>query len=219
MKTTKFFIVIPILAISIIYCFLVPKPKYVSANILPQLKIPYALEGWRGKDVAEELSLEDERYNFLSDVFARVYVNRYRQGLRFLILDAGNFHHPKVCFGSSGFKIKELSDTEFHISLPAGAGNHTFKAHTLFAENGAQSMLLIYWICIDKKMVDWTGQKVKQLWYSLFNKKRAGLILRLDIPAREDNIDDALILAKNFIKDLSRATPSEQAEYIFGKTE
>ncbi|OQX79320.1 MAG: EpsI family protein [Candidatus Omnitrophica bacterium 4484_70.1] len=204
-------VIIAVLLLTIIYCFIFPKPKYVSPDIIPQLKIPYKISDWRGKDVAEELNLLDNRYNFISDIFARVYINFYGESLLLLILDAGNFHHPKVCFGSSGFKIKELNDTEFNFS------NHKFKAHTLYTEKNNESFLIIYWICIDKKIVDWTEQKIKQLFFSLFNKEKVGLMIRLDIPTKENDIEDHLKLAKEFIKHLSQNIPSEQADYLFGE--
>jgi len=211
-KNIKPLLIILILFFTIIYCFLIPKPKYTSPNIIPQLNIPYKMPHWRGKDVAQDLNLEDGRYNFISDIFARVYINRYRENLLLFILDAGNFHHPKVCIGSAGFKIKELSDIEIKTS------KNKFKAHTLYAQKGTEGMLVIYWICIDKKMVNWTEQKIKQLWFSLFNKEKSGLMIRLDIPAREDNIENSLKLAKGFIEDLSWEISPDQSEYLFGKS-
>jgi len=210
MRPVKFWIVIILLLSSIIYCFAFPKAKYVSTNILPQLRIPYKMAGWQGKDVTEELNLDDERYNFISQVFAREYVNSYGENLLLLILDAGNFHHPKVCFSSSGFKIRELNNPEFHIL------NRKFKGHCLYAQKPTEGFLVIYWICIDKKIVDWTEQKIKQLWFSLFKKERVGLMIRLDMPTREGKIESSLTVAKDFIDDLSQTLASEQVDYIFG---
>jgi len=210
MRPVKFWIVIILLLSSIIYCFAFPKAKYVSTNILPQLRIPYKMAGWQGKDITEELNLDDERYNFISQVFAREYVNSYGENLLLLILDAGNFHHPKVCFSSSGFKIRELNNPEFHIL------NRKFKGHCLYAQKPTEGFLVIYWICIDKKIVDWTEQKIKQLWFSLFKKERVGLMIRLDMPTREGKIESSLTVAKDFIDDLSQTLASEQVDYIFG---
>jgi EpsI family protein len=200
-----------LLSSSIIYCFASPKAKYTSQINLTSIQVPYTITDWQGKDVAKELNLEDERYNFVSEVLARVYANPYGESLLLLILDAGNFHHPKVCFGSSGFKIKELNDTEFHIS------NRILKAHTLYASKGNEGFIVVYWICIDKKIVDWTEQKIKQLWFSLFNKQKSGLMIRLDIPTREDRIEDSLKLARTFMADLTETIPPKQADYIFGR--
>ncbi len=42
-------------------------------------------------------------------------------------------------------------------------------------------------------------------------------MVRIDIPARENDIDDAMLLAKQFINDLSDVLQPEHADYIFGK--
>lgn len=196
---------------AIILSFALPKAKYKSLNILHKLKIPYEISNWQGKDVAKELDLTDERYKFISEIFARIYTNENKESFLLLILDAGNFHNPKVCFGSSGYKMRELSDPEFNV------GNRNFKAKTLYLQKGKEGLLLLYWICIDKKQVHWTEQKLKEFWYSLFGKKRVGLMVRLDIPTREDNIKNSLRQVKKFIEDLSYTLPSEQAEYLFGE--
>jgi len=200
-----------ILICAIAASFGLPKVKYKSPDILSKLEIPQRIAGWRGKDVSQEINLKDERYNFIGEVFARAYFNKYGEKLLFLILDAGNFHNPKVCFGSSGFTLKELPDLKLKVL------GRDFKARVLYAQKGQEGQLLIYWICIDRKIVDWTEQKIKQLWYSMFNKEKAGLMARLDIPAREETLDNSLKLAKEFISDISSKIPSEQADYIFGR--
>lgn len=194
--------------------FAFPKAKYTGTNFISQLDIPYKFNEWVGKDVTSELNIqaENDRYSFVGDVLAYEYVNKQGKNLLFIILDAGNFHHPKVCFTSSGFKLKELNDTEFN------ALNRTFKAHTLYAQRGKESFLIFYWIVIDKNIAhEWIEQKVRQLYFSMFNKKRVGLMIRIDIPTREENIKDALALAKHFINDLSEILKKEQLDYIFGE--
>ncbi len=191
--------------------FGLPKSKYKSPNILLQLKIPFYADGWYGKNVSDKLNLRDERYNFISEIFARLYMNKYNESLVFLILDAGNFHNPKACFGSSGYHARDLADTEFNT------GKHRFKARTIYFQKGEEGFIVIYWICIDKKRVDWTRQKLLQLWYSLFNKEKVGLMVRLDMPVNFRNFNSSVKNAQDFITDISSEIPAEQAEYIFGK--
>ena len=214
MKPVRFWIVIILFLSSIILSFAFPKAKYVGTGFISKLKIPYTISEWQGKDITENLDLnvEDDRYKFISGALAYEYVNKDGMNLLLLILDAGNFHHPHVCYTSSGFTVKELKDTEFHTL------NSTFKANTLYIEKGGESFLSFYWISIDKKIAhEWMEQKLKQLYFSLFNKRRVGLMVRLDIPIREDNIEDALSLSKEFISNLSQTLPPEQADYIFGR--
>ena len=210
----KSWIVIILLLFIIALSFTLPKAKYADTHFISRLEIPIIMKGWEGKDVAANLNIDysDERYNFLGEVLAHEYSNIDGRKLLFIILNAGNFHYPNICFTSSGFKIRELKKTEFNIM------GRTFESHTLYTEKGQENYLVFYWISIDKKIVpDWIEQKVKQLYFSMFNKKRVGLMIRVDIPIKKDNIEDGLILAQQFFNDLIQAIPPEQAEYIFGK--
>jgi hypothetical protein len=211
MNPKRSIVVLLLLLSTIAVSFGVPKSKYKSPDVLSTLDIPYRFTGWHGKDASGMLNLNDLRYNFISKVFVRSYTNTYRENLLLLILDAGNFHNPKICFGSAGNILTELPDLE--LKTPT----HTFKAHVLFGEKDRKGTLLVYWICINKKIVDWTEQKMLQLWYSMFNKEKTGLMVRLDIPARKDTLDSSLKLAKEFILQISSTIPEAQAEYIFGK--
>ncbi len=203
-------IIFLILTIAVSFCL--PKHKYTSSKIIPELKIPQNINGWwYGSDVSKKLNLQDERYNFVSDIFASAYTNKYRENLLLIILDAGNFHHPKVCFGSSGYKIKEIPQPILKIM------GREFKPNILYAQKGSEELLIIYWICIDKKIVNWAEQKLSQLWFSLFNKQKTGLMIRLDIPTRGNNIAGSISIAEEFLKGLIKGLPQEQADYIIGK--
>lgn len=213
LRPSKFRIVVILLLLSIILSFAFPKARYEGTGFISQLKIPDTFSEWQGKDITGnlDLNMEADRYKFISGALAYEYVNKDGMKLLFIILDAGNFHHPKVCYTSAGFTVKELKDAEFHTL------NSTLKAHTLYTEKGGEGFLSFYWISIDKKIAhEWIEQKIKQLYFSLFNKKRVGLMVRIDIPAKEENIKDAIIPAEQFVRDLSKALPSEDADYIFG---
>lgn len=210
---TKYIIVISLLLLVIIANKTIPQTKYMGTNFISSLEIPSDLNSWKGRDISDALNINanNTMFNFINDATAYQYVNNEGKSLIFLILDAGNFHHPKVCFTASGYTIKELPDTEFE------SGNHTFQAHTLFTERENQSFLSFYWIVIDKNIAhEWIEQKFKQLYFSLLNKKRVGLMVRIDIPARPDNYIEALELAREFIPDLRERLNADQAGYIFG---
>ena len=210
----KNIIIISLLIATIIIAFALPKWKYKGLDTLKQVNIPVSMTGWQSKDVSDSLKSkmkDQEVYNFVGDVFARVYGNFLGEQLLMLVLDAGNFHNPKVCYGASGYKITELDD----IDLTAGATK--FKAHVLYLEKGDEGLTMVYWICINKKIVGWTEQKMIELWASILQKKKAGFMVRLDIPTRKGGTDTSLRLAKDFVKDLSRNLSPEQSEYLFGK--
>lgn len=212
MKPNKFIVVIILLVLTIAISYSLPKTKYSGTGFISKLNVPKSINGWTGRDVTGEvgLNLESDKYGFISEALAYQYVNSEGKSLLFIILDAGNFHHPKVCFTGAGFKIKELSDTEFRLQ------NNTLKTHTLFTERGKDNFLSFYWIVIDRNVAHaWVEQKVKQLFFSLFGKKRVGLMVRVDIPTKEDNIEDARILAKEFLNEINKSLDS--ADYIFGE--
>lgn len=212
MKTRLYTTIILLLA-TIVVCFALPKPRYQSPDIIGTLDIPHAMRGWRSKDVSAQLDLgQDDRYAFVSDVFAREYRTDYGEKLLFLVLDAGNFHHPKVCFGSFGYRISELDDVEL------SSNGRTFKASALFAQKDIGGTVIVYWMVINKEQVSWSKQKFQQLWYQLFNKEKIGVMGRMDIPIGSDNTQFALNLAQKFIRDVGLRIPEDDAGYMFGES-
>jgi EpsI family protein len=214
-KNLKFYIVSLILIITMLISFALPRPKYQGTSILQDLSVPFALPNWKSIDYSSSLSTtKDDRFNFLSNAFARIYGTREGRSLLLLILDAGNFHHPQLCYGSSGFKIKELNETILRTQ------NKTIKVKTFLAEKGSaggESIVVMFWMCIDKQKVNWTEQKFTQLWHSLFNKQQVGLMTRMDIPVADGQVADAVAFGQKFIENLSTQMPTEQQEWMFGK--
>ncbi|MCG8430629.1 MAG: EpsI family protein [Candidatus Omnitrophica bacterium] len=200
-----------LLLITIAVSFLLPKPEYAGVNILKELRIPHAFAGWRSQDASWQLDMQDDRYNFITDAFLRLYQNRQGDQIMFLILDAGNFHNPKVCYTSSGFSVQELEDVE------SKTRHNTFKAQALYLEKEPDALTMLYWLCIDRKMVDWTGQKMIELWSSLMNRKKAGLMVRLEIHAGIKTREECIALGQDFIRTLQNYLTTEEKEYLFGK--
>jgi EpsI family protein len=206
-------IIIILLAAAMVLSFIFPREKYVGTKFLSSVNIPSSLPEWTGANITSDLSVNnsDDKYNFISETIAYQYVNTEGKKLIFIILDAANFHHPKVCFTNSGFKTKDLPDEIFHVS------DRLVKAHSLLTEKGSDTFLSFYWICIDKRIThQWIEQKIKQIFFSLFNKKRVGLMVRIDIPLKEIHLEDSENLAQKFVSELFASMPPEQTDYIFG---
>ena len=214
MKNKKPVIAIIFLVLIMAGSFVMPQAEYKGSGYISKLKVPDSFSGWTGRDVRKEVglgNLDSATYNFVSGAIANQYINPNKGSLLFIILDAGNFHHPKVCFTGAGFEIKDLPDIELRI------GNRTLIAHALYTTKNRTNTLSLYWIVIDKNIAhEWIEQKAKQLLFSLFGKQRVGLMVRVDIPATEDTIDEAMVLAKEFINDLSMNLQSEDVDYILG---
>jgi len=41
-------------------------------------------------------------------------------------------------------------------------------------------------------------------------------MVRIDIPIQDEKIDSALLLAKDFLRNIEAGTPPEKADYVFG---
>jgi hypothetical protein len=214
MEKRKYVIVIIVLLTVIVVSYTVPPAKYIGTHFISELDVPLTFDGWSGKNVSEELNINaaNTNFNFINESLAHQYFNSTGKSLIFILLDAGNFHHPKVCFTGAGYTIKELPDTEFVVS------DRSFMAHTLFTKRGGKSFLSFYWIVIDKNIAHkWIEQKLKQLYFSMLNKSRVGLMVRMDIPTDYENIGRATTLAKRFINDLSLHVQSKYEGYLFGE--
>jgi EpsI family protein len=212
MNRRNAYITIAVLLLTIVIAFCLPKPRYESPDIFSLVSIPERLPEWVSKDVSGELNTKDDRYRFISDIFARNYFNTLgRESLLFMMLDAGNFHNPKVCFGASGFKVEDLG------MLELDAQGKMFQAYAVYAGKDGEGTLIIYWITINQSIVNWTEQKLQQFWYSILNKQKIGLMIRVDIPTKEDRIESSLLMARRFVRTLAAELPEEEFNYIFGK--
>lgn len=94
---------------AIYYVYFVPRVKYAGKTLTKEVLDSIPMQGlnWQGTQFQDvNTNLEGEVYNFISRIFARQYQNITRPGevLSFIVLDAGNFHYPKVCFTGAGFK-------------------------------------------------------------------------------------------------------------------
>ena len=194
--------------------YFLPTAKYAGKAITARVleSIPVNTHRWQGRDI-EDIgdNMDGQIYNFISRILARQYTNSSNSEERlFLVaLDAGNFHYPKVCFKGAGFSTEELPQRDITVA------KNRIKAHLMLSSKEDEQLLSLYWICIDKKIVStWAQQKIKQLFYSLFNKKRVGLMVRVDIPVTE-GIDKSVETVEGFLKELYQAAPQEYRDYIF----
>jgi EpsI family protein len=215
-NVVSFGLMIAMLAGCLYFVYFVPKAKYKSAGITSEImdSIPMNAGAWRGTDVKiGKDDFGDGVYNFLSRVFARYYsriTDTDENGAFLIVLDAGNFHYPKVCFQGAGYNSKELPQKDLSL------GDRKLNVHVMLSEKKDEKLLSIYWICIDKKIVpSWAEQKIKQLCYSLFNKERVGLMVRVDMDVNE-SVETSIETCETFLNNLYRSFPDEYREYIFG---
>lgn len=210
-RNIRYILVTSLLAASILFSFVFTnEARYRGARFIDGLDMPDTFAGWKGVDMSEKLraNLQGTGYEFISESLAYQYSDKDERGLLFLIINARDFHYPNACLINSGYEVKELDKTELNAS------GRIINAYTLLSDNS----LILYWIVIDKKLVNnWAEQKMKQLYFSLFDKKNIGLLVRLDIQVEGDDSEQGIALARKLVNDLSGALAPEQADYIFGK--
>lgn len=182
--------------------------RHQPSNVLKKINLPLLAGDWQGEDVDEKLNLGEGYYAYIADMKTLKYVNPKGERIFFTLMDAGNFHHPRLCFQGAGYEPEDLPDT--HL----GANIH---APTIYFKKKNASTLLFYWMATDKKIVNWAEQKAKDFWNSIIGKKRVGLIARLDIYTPPSKIPAATDAAKDLIANIRAVMPADQAEYIFGK--
>ena len=109
-----------VFCVSVVY--FLPRAKYTGKAITAKVleSIPINSQKWQGKETKDiGDNLEGEVYSFISRIFVRqyVYTANPEQYVFLVVLDAGNFHYPKVCFKGAGFDSEELPPREINLSL------------------------------------------------------------------------------------------------------
>lgn len=204
------YLILALLMAALLLSYSTPRKKYVSPGILKTIHLPDQTGSWSGENFENNLRLGEGLLTYLSDIKTKKYL-RNGQVLYVTLMDAGNFHHPKLCFTGSGYTAEDLQDTTFQIQ------KRSFKAPTVFFKKPNESILVMYWLCVDQERVNWAQQKTREFWYALLGKKRTGFIVRLDIPTLEQDIPAAVQAAQNLVESLAETIPPDQAAYIFGK--
>jgi EpsI family protein len=178
-----------------------------APELISHLTIPTSAKGWISKDFSQEIKIKnDQRYNFLSDVFARIYQNRQGRQVLLLALEAENFHHPKVCYRSSGFTPVDLPATDLG----------GFQAPTILVQRDDEAFVIMYWMVINGKQADWTQQKWRQFWNSFSGQTQTGLMLRMDVPLIDGSPEMAIKTAQELIMNLKRDLSSNNQALLFG---
>jgi hypothetical protein len=212
MKHPKHWLVVIFLSATLVYSFLLPPHSNQSPEFISGLHIPLDINTWHGQNISESaLNLEEQQYNFINGYFAAAYYDeKTKRDLTFSIIDSDHFHYPKVCYTGAGFDIRELNG-EIEVK------NQKLQANALYAWNKDSGLLTLYWICLNKKIVGISRQITNQLIASLFNKKNISLMVRIDLPAAEDNMDESKMLIKQFLEDLFEKISPNDREYLFGE--
>ena len=212
MRKSKQLAVILFFVIAIFVSFSIPMKKEKKTDTLSSLHIPHTVEDWKGENISDSyMDLKDQKYNFVDGVFAARYVNPLNDALTFSITEAGHFHNPLVCFKGSGFEMRKFSDTEISVC------GKKLKVYLSQAFKDGEGYITIYWLCVDKKNLNWWGQMTNLLWNSLLNKPAASFMVRLDLAVKEVDAEKGRTQLLAFIEGLASRIPESDRDFIFGR--
>lgn len=207
----RVFVFIILLGLAALISYALPKPKYEGTDVLKTVYFPVDFGQWQGGDISREVAEKSKDQLFISDIRVRKYKHSSGAELMLFLLDAGNFHNPKVCFNSAGFSPKDLG------TITIDTQNRTIDATSLLMEHPQTSFVITYWMCINGRRVDWFQQKAEQFISTIFNKKKAGIMIRIDVPADPRDVAPAIKITEQFIKDLSEQLNEKEQLLIFGQ--
>jgi len=225
MGKAKSLIFIAIIFITIFVSFFSPKIKYQSFDIIRFLNIPLTIGSWFGEEMPsdeEEMKKWDfinksKQYYFWKEYESEPFnsyhfSNEEGAEIYFSLLNAGNFHNPKSCYTSIGYKAR-LEGT-YTVKL---SKNTALQFDSFLMLKKDNDLLTTYWMCVDGKKVNWLELKLNELICSLTNRKSINMLTRIDVPTNPGNTDDALNLTKEFLHDLYKTLDKKKKSYIFGE--
>ena len=212
MKNPRHLLVIFFLVTAILLSFSVPVRKQQKPDVLSKLHIPRAAGEWKGEDISKTfMDPRDQKYNFIDRVFGAEYRNPSEDRITFSITESGHFHDPQVCYRGAGFEVREFPDSEITV---CGRPLNVYLCHASKTDGG---FLSVYWLCVDKTILNWWGQLRKQLLSSLLNRTPVSFMVRVDMPVKEGDLEKAVTQVRQFTEDLAKRIPEEDKEFIFGK--
>lgn len=212
MKKNRQLAVILFLVIAIFISYSIPVRKEKKPDTLSSLHIPHTVEDWKGENISDTyMDLKDQKYNFVDGVFAARYLNPAKEEVTFSITEAGHFHNPLVCFKGSGYEMKEFSDTQITVC------GKNLNVYLFQSFKDGEGFITVYWLCVDKKNLNWWGQMTNLLWTSLLNKPIVSFMVRLDLAVKEGDVEKGTAQLKGFIEALASRIPESDRDFIFGK--
>ncbi len=217
MLRSKSFRIFIILAAAGAIAFGLPIPKYKSTDVLDTLNVPMSFGEWTGRDFETGQKLMDEKYNFINALFLREYKNPQGREIYLYLLDAGNFHNPRVCLTGAGFKTRDLEDVAFKFKPSSRVKDQAFNGNSIYINKGNEGALVTYWMIINGHKVSWIQQRTIELWYSLIGKRKAGLMVRMDTPTNDADLPYAREAVQSFLFALEEAVTPNDRWFIFGR--
>lgn len=191
------------------------KAQFKSIDVVSQLNIPLHFNRWQGQNAPNAYQTESQKPDFIAKTLLLYYWIPDEANLSLLLINAGNFHNPRTCYTGSGYTPKEYANLEIELSKNVALKGESY----IMQKSETEAFFTTYWMIVDGRRVDWLEQKFKEFFFALINKRRANLMVRIDVPLYEVN-QEVFKWAENvtrlFIQDLYKASDTQDKYYIFG---
>lgn len=202
-------ILLVVISLSWIYVFK-KNQTYQAAGIFQKLDLPRQIDGWNGQEVKQDLQLGQGLFSYIGAYQMLKYKHQDGRIIFVTLMDAGNFHHPKLCFKGSGYVAQEHANTLLNLQ------HKTMSVETTFFKKPRENTLVIYWLTVNQHHVNWTEQKAWDLLFRLLGKKREGLIVRIDVLTGSQGVNQSIEAVKDFTRSLSEHVDENTRLYLFG---
>ncbi len=198
MNNKKYFVVISILLVSLVFIFIIEQAKGKVSYTASLKNIPYRIGEWEGKDV----SVSDRTYEILEtrDVLVREYTDKEGDSVALAIVYSDNnrdsFHPPEYCYLGGGAQLIEKGKDV--ISLD---GNMMFYMNKLVMNPVKNGLRVWYWYSVgDRFIANYYVQQLLFLWDALRGINNGGALIRVSV--RGNNPRSLENKAKSFIRQM-----------------
>jgi EpsI family protein len=212
MVKAKSLIIIAIIFITILVSFYSPKIRYQSFDILEYINMPLSIGNWLGKELPNKDEEEKKAFTYINKSKQYYFWKKDGSEIYFSLLNAENFHDPKVCYTGIGYKPRYEGTHKINLSKSTTL---QFDTYLMLKKNN--TLLTTYWMCINGKNVNWLELKLNKRIYALTNKESINVLTRIDVPTNPKNTEKALAVTKDFLRDLYRILDKNKSVYVFGK--
>ena len=164
-------------------------------------KIPYAIGGWKGKDLPLDSSVYElletktiiHRNYTLNDINILLSIVYYPQ-------TKVDFHAPEGCLGGQGIKTKSSSRT---IDLRTQDGTVSLDINEIVWEKGSEESLVYYFY----KAGSFVGNSYIKLRFSLalnrfVSTEKSGALIRVSLPVYFSNYKETEVALWGFLEEL-----------------
>jgi EpsI family protein len=176
-------------------------------------RIPYALEGWTGRDVA----VDEHAFTILSKDADGWLVREYRRGEDRIILSLVTtadqrklfrVHIPDICLPAQGWSVMERSSQRMQL-----APGRSLLATSLLAEKGGYKSQILYWFTSGNRFIE---SKILHrfllVWDGVMGERTPGTLIEITAPLPGKDRKQAFQVQEAFAQLLQPFLPASQKD-------